>query len=334
VRPCIEELNDARLATNSNRDEVIERRFGHAVTVLNSSADIFADFIICRTGEVYVSNPLFLDADLEYASVDYANNLKQDFPKWVLDQCYFFLRDIAHRHQHHAPSSDTILILQRRDSEGVRWRRNIIFSLHHYIIRAKRFADTRSLYQSSGVLAYCKSFRAICDRHLGERSSQIPPFNDDALQQSLNARIGEESQTIARWGIDATLRVSRRAFGIAIMAVLVAVVIMLVQPQIEKGEIQELTKASQVVGRHFPGIFSTLIILTIMMWIFTSNILTTTTLGRDVLEAANVRRRRAAVLFSLLGVIILFLTPFFARPAYEDMFATLIEIWQAFTGPP
>jgi hypothetical protein len=184
----IKNINDCRLSIASDRDQLIELEFLAARTALDATSDIHVDFELQRTGEIFVSSPRFLDQDLEYASTEYAVELDQDFAKWIADQCYFFLRDIAHRHQHHDPSSDTILILQKRDKEGVEWRRNVVFSLHHYIIRSKRFADARTLHQAAGILAYCNSFLKICERALGNDIEKIPRFNEEALTQSLNAR--------------------------------------------------------------------------------------------------------------------------------------------------
>jgi hypothetical protein len=332
VRDSIEQLNDARLSFHSNRDPLIEHEFNRARTVLDATADIRADFLILRTGEVYLSNPVFSDSGLEYASVDYAESLRQDFRKWTLDQCYFFLRDIGHTHQHHAPSADTILILQERDAAGVRWRRNIIFSLHHYIIRIRRFGDVKPLYQASGILAYCSSFKKICERQLGDdAASQIPPFNEEALQQSLNARAGEQVQRLASLGTEAIIRLGRRTVGVAILAVAVAVLVMLIQPQIEKGEIPELTVAGNIVSEHLIGVVVLLIVFTAIMWGYTSDKLKAWQFSRDILEASNVRRRRAMLVFFGLAVCVFLLSVWAGYPAYRDIVEAFRALWNAFS---
>lgn len=333
VRTSINQLNNSRLWLQDNRDQLVDQEFDRAKAVLDFTADVHADFLICRTGEVYVAPASFSDSELEYASIDYATSVRQDFPKWILDQCYFFLRDIAHRHQHHAPSSDTILILQHRDPPGVIWRRNIIFSLHHYIIRTRRFGDIRSLYQASGILAYCNSFRMICERHLSAQlASQIPPFNDKSLRQSLEARSREQEQRIAALGTQAIIRLSKRTVGISVFAVAIAVLIMLLQPQFEKGEIPELTAVGNVIRGHLLGTISTLFTSLCIIWIFTSDRWIEWRFSRDVLEAANVRRRGAAFVFFLLGLAVIAFTAWLALPAYHDAYTIFWGLLRAIRG--
>jgi len=124
IRGYIETLNDVRLSLSSMRDEIAERALADGTSLLQNTADISVKFIVHRTGEIFVAKPLFSDSELEYASTDYAVQWGHDMPKWIADQSYFFFRDVSHQHQHHAPSSDTILLLQQRDKAGVAWRRN------------------------------------------------------------------------------------------------------------------------------------------------------------------------------------------------------------------
>jgi hypothetical protein len=325
----IKSINAYRLSVTIDRDRRIEDDFAEANRTLDGTCDVHISFVLQRTGDVFFSKPVFLDRELEYASVQYASELNQDFAKWIADQCYFFLRDLTHMHQHHSPSSDTILILQRNDDEGIEWRRNVIFSLHHYIIRAKRYADASSLYQAAGILAYCNSFQRICLRHLGDNAKRIPPFNVATLLQSLSARASEESQKAAERGVRSILRSTWRASGIAILAAFIAIIAMLAQPQIEKGRIPELTQLSGIVGRHIVGIFIWIIALFLAFWIVTSDVMTRWAFGKDVLEAANVKRKNAIVVFTVLSLATLAVASWIGFAALQDFWRSLVELWKA-----
>jgi hypothetical protein len=114
VRKAIDELNEARLSLAENRNQTLSASFRWADYALRSSADITLDFEIIRDGELKVSIPYFSNPDLAFASRAFAEQDGHDFDKWIADQSYFFIRDIAHQHQHHDEAVDTILILQKR----------------------------------------------------------------------------------------------------------------------------------------------------------------------------------------------------------------------------
>jgi hypothetical protein len=193
IRTAINEMNTARLSLASDRDQVIEQSLLYGRMALVESADVWIDFVLERNGELRVDRPVFRDADLAYASRAFATREGHDFDKWIADQGYFFLRDIAHQHQHHDHAVDTILILQRKDDADISWRRNILFSLQFYIISNRRSRDARALVQAKGILAYFESFLGICRSRLKEQFDQIPSFETDALRNSLEASIEERA---------------------------------------------------------------------------------------------------------------------------------------------
>jgi hypothetical protein len=151
VRRRLIDLSKLANSLQVDRENTANRLFSEALDDLQKTADIEISYHLFRTGEVYFAKPIFRDSHLLSASLNFAETTSGlDFDKWMADQAYFFLRDITHVHQHHSPSSDTILILQERDDDiDFSWRRRIIFSLHHYIIRSKRFSDSASLFQAS-----------------------------------------------------------------------------------------------------------------------------------------------------------------------------------------
>jgi hypothetical protein len=167
ARNAIAVMNNNRLSMRADRTALLETTFSESETAIKRAADIKIDFWLNRSGEIFLAKPDFQDPDLERASQNYAVDLGHDLSLWMANQTYFFLRDISHGHQHHIPSADTIIILQDRvQGDKITWRRNIIYSLQHYIIRAKRGADAKSLAQAAGVLSYCMSFEALCRHHI------------------------------------------------------------------------------------------------------------------------------------------------------------------------
>lgn len=216
VRTAINEMNSARLSLASDRDRVIEESLAYGRKALCESADVWIDFILERNGELRVARPEFRDDDLAYASRAFASQEGHDFDKWIADQGYFFLRDIAHQHQHHDHAVDTILILQRKDAADVSWRRNLLFSLQFYIITNRRSRDTKALIQAKGILAYFEAFVGICQGQLKERFAQIPTFEIDALRSSLDASIEERT---FEHSIDAHRAANATNFRVTVLAV-------------------------------------------------------------------------------------------------------------------
>lgn len=232
VRKAIDELNEARLSLAANRNQTLDAAYKWADDALKKHADIILEFEIIRDGELRVSLPHFSDQDLAYASRAFAEQDGHDFDKWIADQAYFFLRDISHKHQHHDDAVDTILILQKAGDDDVAWRRNIIFSLHFYIISARRTRDARSLIRALGILAYYKSFAALSKIKLGDLFNQIPVFQDEALKDSLNAAIDERAfmDGVEQRQTDRTTNF--RVMTLAVIAPILALIGVAIQPHI------------------------------------------------------------------------------------------------------
>lgn len=338
ARPAIAEMNALRFSMSPERDQTIESTFVAARDSVIALADIRIDFHLHRTGEVYFGRPSFADTDLEFASQNYAKECGHDFPKWVADQCYFFLRDLSHTHQHHAPSSDTILILQERDTGDVEWRRNIIFSLAHYTIRTKRFGDPPSLFQSMGVQAYSLSFKEICQERLGSLANQIPKFNDEALMHSLSARAQEALACQAQLSNTASISFSKaanwRTFSLAIVAIAIATLAILVQPRISAESRQQFPRLNQLsdyAAEHFLTIVAISGLFIALVWLLTrAGWVTRTDVGRDLLEIANIKRGWALASALLISVVSFGVTMWIARAAVENIWNAVTDFCRVF----
>src|SRR5262249_43304524 len=159
--------------------------------------------------------------------------------------------------------------------------------------RSKRFADATSLFQSMGLIAYCKSFKGICEERLRGAVPGLPPFNDEALMISLRARADERLAQAADRATDATVRISRaanwRLFALTVVALATAIVVMFVQPLIEHGDIPKLNALSRALGQHFFTILATGLIFLLFVWALTqSSWQVKHQIGRDILELSNV----------------------------------------------
>lgn len=333
ARIAIDQLNDNRLSMRADRDVLLQRCFSECKSTMNNTADITIDFWLNRSGEIFFGKPTFQDSDLGYASRDYAEKLGHNFALWMANQTYFFIRDISHGHQHHVPTADTIIILQERVAgDRVTWRRNIIYSLHHYIIRAKRGADAGSLSQAAGILSYCMSFQAICRRHLGSDAEHIPNYNDDALLGSLNARSAEHA-VVDR----ATESANRKAADRKSWALLFATILIALLAWVAKAEdvsLGRLGKLTEIATSNAEAILVAVVIYLLLIWIFNpTHSRAKWSIVRDTLELSNVRRVTAMILYLIIGTIVLAAAVAIAWPAALNLFTTVISLFKTLVWP-
>ncbi len=341
VRPSIKRMNDLRLAEDTLAAAAESGvRYQEAKTVLQDTADIELDFQLHRNGEAYFSQPTFKDPDLEYASKDLAKNLGQDFGKWIADQGYFFLRDIGHHHQHHRANEDTILILQDRKVGEIEWRQNIIYSLYYQIIRAKRSDHGYSTIQAIGILGYCRSFKLICARQFTpDQMEALKSYNDDALLQSMEAKISENTARAEKSAEFTSSRSQRfsnvRAYTIAFVALIISVFGTLAQNHIGTANraYSVLNRLSDYVAIHFVGFCLAGFGLVAFIWIITSRWLGGFVydhmFGRDVLELSNAGRNTLLILYPLFATGIVILTAYLGWPALIAIWHAIQNIWDA-----
>ena len=303
VRTSVRMLHSLQSSLSPEREREMLGVYEGAKDTLHRTADITTEFRLTRNGEAYFSAPVFLDPDLEYASVGYANSMAQDLGKWVADQSYFFLRDICHLHQHHDRAEDTILILQERDDGDLEWRKRVIYSLYFYIIRAKRTARAPFLIRALGVQAYCQSFKRICaPLFRAAPDFKVPHFNDLALTQSLRARIEEES--LIRQ-IDDTNAIRRATTGanwrmyVLTVALIVATIIAALAPELVKNPL--LSGFANLLAPVILPIFECFIVGVTFCFIVTSERMLR---WRDTLEISNVHRRAANIITLVVGLAV------------------------------
>lgn len=333
VRKNIYEINNSQLSLLVERDQILEDSFGRAENCLNTSSDIEVAFHLNRSGECYFSSPHFRDKNLQYASLNYASIYNHDIPRWISDQSYFFLRDLSHNHQHHSPFSDTILMLQERKFGRTVWRRNIVFSLHHYIIRTRRFADVKSLFQAAGVHAYCRSFQAICERSLGPLPNGIPEFNDEALLQSLNARWQEEIAQANEGATDQIIKLTKAvgncSFALLLSTIFVILLVMLVQPLIDPNKTTLLKSAGEFAFSHIVTLIFLIFLFLAIVWVVTHREWQSrSVIVRDLLEISNVRRKYFITTYIVFAFVIALASVSFSKLALFQISYFILGVWR------
>ena len=189
-----------------------------------------------------------------------------------------------------------------------------------------------------GILAYCQSFKKICEESLGKGSLGLPEFNDDALLLSLKARADERVAQANDRATDALLRISRaanvRLFALTFVLILTAILVMFVQPYIEHGSSPKLQVISRFAIDNLFSIFATLILVLIFIWALTqSDWQVKRQIGRDVLELSNVRRIMFAIIYTIAGLIVLLITFFLGEPAVADIARMISTFWRVISGP-
>ena len=125
------------------------------ISDLNGLAPIMAKFSLKRTGEFYLSIEKANDTNvMEYGFGSVSDvNLRR-----CAAQCYYFIRDIAHNHQHHDGKNDLIVRLHDKNAD---WKRQVYFDLFRNVIHFKRIKTEFHITNASGILAYSETFRSI-----------------------------------------------------------------------------------------------------------------------------------------------------------------------------
>lgn len=328
MRSLIIEINRLRFANLPDMSARAQLAYDRARKLVDDNADIEIEFDLDRNGEVYFSQPTFKESALQQASADFADSEGLNLRGWVADQCYFFLRDATHAHQHHEPSSDTILILQDRDAQDLQWRRNIVYSLHYAIIRFKRDPDARSALRAMGILAYCKSFIECCKVKLESNYKDFPTFNDETLLLSLQAKADEISvaeQIISnRQNSELAKAATTRTVALAFVAILIATIAILIQPRISAQEMKEfplLWNVSTFAAENFFRFLGFSVVIVIVAWATTAmNVaINNRRLARSLLEATYVRREKAITVFVLGAIAALLMTLWLFSPAVNNL---------------
>lgn len=112
----------------------------------------------------------------------------------LVAQCFYFLRDITHRHQHHSNQSDTLTTVWPAQDRSL-WIRETLYELHRRVLMLRRQRSPRGQEDALGILAYVSAFEsAIAEPFRKQREKSItigfvPSYEKGALRESLNANL-------------------------------------------------------------------------------------------------------------------------------------------------
>ena len=237
TREIIDRLNELSLRADKSPLKQTLTQFDNEAAALRKDCSFHVKFGLLRNGEVSFGELQFVDRDVQEGSEQSAKELNYDLDEHLVNQCFFFLRDLAHNHQHHAPDCDTLLTLQRYDRDNpANWKKNIVYALQYHVIDSKRQPDKSGMADALGILAYRSAF---IENVFGEKSKDIP--NDEHLRDSLRARIEDEP-------VPARLFASLQTM-LSMYAIFIALLAILLQPVVDGAAVLKLIGDDQVGKR-------------------------------------------------------------------------------------
>ena len=123
---------------------------------------------------------------------DYRNQFltNRELQDKVCSQLFYFLKDICHVHQHHHPTTDTIVRLHPRepDQSDIGWINQTLRDLYTKILEFKRIKDDEIFASAIGVLAYLNSFTEVARANLPQEDhARLAVRNNENLKTSIEA---------------------------------------------------------------------------------------------------------------------------------------------------
>lgn len=157
----------------------------------NPHVDGIVRFFLCENGIV------FLQYESSHSSL---NPQSPECIERAVKQAFYFLKDVAHTHQHHDQFSDT-LTTANRISAGKPLTR-ILNHLFSFIIEIKKQNTQDRQFSAKGILQYAKTFLLIAEN---AKSEEIPDYHFENLEQSIQVNITgteairREKRSTAAW---------------------------------------------------------------------------------------------------------------------------------------
>jgi hypothetical protein len=122
---------------------------------ITTMSDVRIDFTLFRTGECRLRM-----GDEEHEA--------QAQRPLLIRHAYYFIRDCAHRHYHHADKDDRLLpaveVKTEGESNDLAWRREVLWALSRTIGEYRRSRSMAQRRQALGITAYSDAFQATLGR--------------------------------------------------------------------------------------------------------------------------------------------------------------------------
>lgn len=140
-----------------------------------------------------------------------------EISKWLVSQCYYYLKDTVHQHYHHQTRTDAIIELTPYGAHPG-WRLRTLRGLYRKVISLRRNQNDEMLSNALGVLAYARVFSGLfgeCDYNAaGQKrvAKKLPLYSDDLstsidLRRQAAQRSSDLRKTQAQFGIASVLAV-------------------------------------------------------------------------------------------------------------------------------
>lgn len=188
VQDLLERCSKPRILIEKKLHAHFDVEYKKLLEFLCEHAIFCADYNLSRTGVLNLNADASLTKNINAPKFPSEPNAHKHLQHIVCSQLFFFLRDIGHRHQHHYPTTDTIIDLYPSTADDTTWRRETLRSLCRKAVEFKR-SKRYELYSAAlGVLAYIKSFQHINNIETNGQKV-LPGFNVISLEKGINAAI-------------------------------------------------------------------------------------------------------------------------------------------------
>jgi len=200
VRPAQRDLRAFESMTGSmSLSSYFGSHFTDLASSLASLSSFNARFQTQRDGETLIdipalsgfssNSPAFPDDEPQRGHIIHA----------VTSQLFYFLRDVGHVHQHHNPSTDTVVNLHLFDGkDDLTWRCETLRALYRKVLEYKRRKDVAVYGASLGVLAYAEAFERACNERLNEQITD----GSYKVQPIIFKELLEKSITASQWTLN------------------------------------------------------------------------------------------------------------------------------------
>lgn len=186
VKAAQRSLDEYSLADHGRLSNHFDEDFTSLMNRLKPLSVFYSNFSLTRSGIVKINVPEDVQEHVNSKAPTFPTNpsLRKERFHTVCSQQFFFLKDISHVHQHHVPSTDTMIDLYYFEGDDFRWRCEILRFLQRRILQFKRTPSQGTINAAFGLLSYAQSFIRVCKE---EKHTIEPQWFYDNLMGSLKS---------------------------------------------------------------------------------------------------------------------------------------------------
>jgi hypothetical protein len=173
---------------SSTLENYFDSTYLHLLNQFPTTSSFFLDFELRRSGIATLTIPENYQQLISPNAPAFPVNQqeREHMERIVSSQLFFFLKDLAHNHQHHDPKLDTLVDIHPFNGNEEEWRSKTLRYLYRKIIEYKRNIRASNYHSSLGILIYAKSFRGISLKE-NKIEDLHPLIQDDLLEDAIKA---------------------------------------------------------------------------------------------------------------------------------------------------